>query len=232
MIHGKTQNLSKAYLCANFEEFYQVYQRVKEIETRLLVQEFIPGDDANVHYCLMYRSKYSGKTLQFTGEKIRQWPVRTGSTAITKPLTNSWIAEDSLRLFEQTNVYGFGSVEYKKHNVTGKYYITEPTIGRMNLQEFVATVNGVNLPLFAYEHLTGETFTVKSNHSQNSVIYIDELGEARSSWQLWKEKKLSFRSWRQSRKGKKIYRYFSSKDPWVGLMFIWKYLGKIVKKEN
>ena len=43
-------------------------------------------------------------------------------------------------------------MEYKRDRRDGRFYMVEPTVGRTDFQEEVATVNGVNIPLAAYRH--------------------------------------------------------------------------------
>ena len=43
-----------------------------------------------------------------------------------------------------------GSMEYKRDERDGRFYMVEPTVGRTDFQEEVATVNGCNMPLSAY----------------------------------------------------------------------------------
>src|SRR5699024_4577683 len=52
--------------------------------------------------------------------------------------------------FRDTGVSGLASMEYKRDRRTGDFYMIEPTVGRTDYQEEVATLNGVNIPLAAY----------------------------------------------------------------------------------
>ena len=46
-------------------------------------------------------------------------------------------------------------MEYKRDHRDGQFYMVEPTVGRTDFQEEVATVNGINIPLAAYLHEVG-----------------------------------------------------------------------------
>jgi D-aspartate ligase len=48
-----------------------------------------------------------------------------------------------------------GGIEYKRDARSGKFLMIEPTVGRVDWQEEVATLNGINIPLAAYLHETG-----------------------------------------------------------------------------
>ena len=46
-------------------------------------------------------------------------------------------------------------MEFKRDARTGEFLMIEPTVGRVDWQEEVATLNGVNIPLAAYLHEIG-----------------------------------------------------------------------------
>jgi hypothetical protein len=50
---------------------------------------------------------------------------------------------------------GFGGIEYKRDARDGRFLIIEPTVGRTDWQEEVATLAGVNIPLMACRHELG-----------------------------------------------------------------------------
>ncbi|HOE73778.1 MAG TPA: carboxylate--amine ligase [Deltaproteobacteria bacterium] len=169
--------LAKAYLVKGPAELVSLYRRIEKIEPGLLVQEWVPGPDSHVEYCLTYFDQDSRCLASFTGAKIRQWPVGTGSTASTRPVNNELIRVITVALFSAMGYRGFGSVEYKRHEKTGKYYIMEPTVGRPNQQSYIATANGVNMPLIAYNSLTGLSVGRPFTDVSEPVYYIDEWAD-------------------------------------------------------
>ena len=50
-------------------------------------------------------------------------------------------------------------MEYKRDARSGRYYMIEPTVGRTDFQEEVATLNGINIPAAAYRYEVGERVT-------------------------------------------------------------------------
>ena len=52
---------------------------------------------------------------------------------------------------------GVGSLEFKRDRKTVKFMIVEPTVGRTDAQEEIATLCGVNIPLIAYSTALGGT---------------------------------------------------------------------------
>jgi len=57
--------------------------------------------------------------------------------------------------FERVSFVGMGSIEFKRDSRTGQFLMIEPTVGRIDGQEEVATLHGANIPLAAYLHEIG-----------------------------------------------------------------------------
>jgi predicted ATP-grasp superfamily ATP-dependent carboligase len=220
--------LPKIYIVHTYNELAKLYKKIKNIEGELLVQEWVPGSDSNVHYCLTYFDENHECLAAFTGYKLRQWPVGTGSTATTMPVENEWIKKDTIRIFKSVDYAGFGSIEYKKHDINGKYYIMEPTVGRLNQQEYVTTLNGMNIPLIAYNSLTGLNIAEQKPHKP-PVIYIDEWAELYSALTHFKRKLITFKEWRSSIKGNRAYRYWNKEDKSVFFASLFKTLRAVFK---
>lgn len=127
------------------------------LPTEVIVQEWIEGNDSDIYFCLQYRGRNATLISVFTGRKIRCWPPGTGSTAsctaapevapILEPLTSAF--------FDTTGFVGLCSMEFKRDDRTGAFLMIEPTVGRADFQEEIATLNGVNIPLAAFRHEVG-----------------------------------------------------------------------------
>jgi len=204
-------NLSKAYYLDTFEELIKLYREINPIESRLMVQEWIPGGDSNVYYCLVYFNDQSECLASFTGYKIRQWPVGTGTGCSTTAVDNPYVFERTIEILQQSNYCGFGSVEFKLHDSNGKYYLIEPTVGRVEQIGYVATVNGVNLPLRCYNSLTLSEIE-ESLPPVKKVIYIEEPTEIASAFVHLRRRMITIREYFSSLKGPKAYRYYNKSD--------------------
>ncbi len=204
----------KVFYCCNDEEFQHSINKSFLVENELIVQEYIPGNDSDIYFCLVYFSENSNCLDSFTGKKISQWPVDTGSTASATLASEKFVKMETIRIFNKLNFIGFGSIEYKRNPNNGKFYIMEPTVGRLNQQEFVATINGVNLPLIAYNSQTDNNLKFLKNENI-PAIYIDERAELRSSLYHIFIKKTRFKTWFLRFKGAKQFRYWNRKDPYV-----------------
>ncbi len=203
--------LCKAYYLNNVDELNKLYEKIHAIESRLMVQEWIPGGDSNVYYCLVYFNDKSDCLASFTGYKIRQWPVGTGTASSTAPIEDPFVSERTVEILQQLNYCGFGSVEFKLHDLNGKYYLIEPTVGRVEQIGYVATANGVNLPLHSYNSLT-KSAIVEEPPSIKDIQYIDEAADLASAVVHIRKKMMTLKDYFRSRKRSKIYRYYNKHD--------------------
>jgi predicted ATP-grasp superfamily ATP-dependent carboligase len=206
----------KAIIFDKYTVFEKQFEKMFAAEPRIIVQEFIPGGDDNIFYCLTYYNNQGECKCHFTGQKIRQWHVLTGSTASTKPVVNDFVTNETLRIFNAIKFKGFGSIEYKKHELTGEFYMIEPTAGRINLQEYIATCTGNNIPLKAYCDMTGIEIEPIEKEKKN-IVYIEELAELSSFCEYNAKWNLSVYNWIKSIKGKRYYRLLDVFDYKIGL---------------
>jgi len=124
-----------------------------------VVSEWIEGDDADVLFCLTYLDSDSEMLASFTGRKLLQYPRLTGSTAICTDRPDPELEELTARVFRKAGCQGLASLEVKRSATDGRYYITEPTVGRPNLQSHAAMKGGVNLHGIALRHTWGQDFS-------------------------------------------------------------------------
>lgn len=119
----------------------------------LVVQEWVDGDDSTIYFCLQYLPANGDRApLSFVGRKLRAWPRQTGGTArcVAAPEAAAALEPITTQFFREQGVIGLAGMEYKWRAATQEYVMIEPTIGRTDHQEEIASLNGVNLPLAAY----------------------------------------------------------------------------------
>ncbi|MBC7404202.1 MAG: FAD-dependent oxidoreductase [Cytophaga sp.] len=149
----------KAYKILSMDELKKWYLEIYPVMADMVVQEWIEGADSDIYFCLQYIGKDGEVVASFPGRKIRSWPIKIGGTA---SCTAAWEHEKELTattqaFFNQVGFTGMGSMEYKRDERDGKFHMIEPTVARTDFQEEVATINGVNIPLAAYQYECGLT---------------------------------------------------------------------------
>jgi predicted ATP-grasp superfamily ATP-dependent carboligase len=147
----------KGYVVNSPAEVAQHYVEIAPVLADMVVQEWIAGADGDIYFTLQYVGANGSTVSSFTGRKIRSWPPRVGGTA---SCTAAWDEAETLNrltaeFFAAVGFTGMGSMEYKRDQRDGRFYMIEPTVARTDFQQEAATVNGVNLPLAAFLHECG-----------------------------------------------------------------------------
>jgi predicted ATP-grasp superfamily ATP-dependent carboligase len=147
-----SRRFAKAYRVAAADEALQLWDEMRKIIPSAILQEWIVGGDSDVYFCLQYRSRGDSSVANFVGRKILQWPPLVGGTASCVPAPDfaAELSEVTDRFFAAMNFRGFCSMEFKRDQRDKQFYMVEPTVGRTDYQEEIATLNGVNIPAAAY----------------------------------------------------------------------------------
>jgi predicted ATP-grasp superfamily ATP-dependent carboligase len=154
---GYDTRFSKAYRVEHPEEARELAARMLPVLPDLALQEWIPGDNDAIHFCLQYRGADGRVLASFAGRKLRSHPPLVGITAscVGAPEAAAEIEALTEGFFGPAGVVGLCSMEFKRDARTGRFVMIEPTVGRTDWQEEAAVLNGVNIPLVAYCDLLG-----------------------------------------------------------------------------
>jgi predicted ATP-grasp superfamily ATP-dependent carboligase len=142
------------WVCHDSNEAEAACERTLKVAGETLVQEWVEGRNDQIFFCLFYRGRGGKIVSMFTGRKLASTPPDIGMTAFCvaagearealEPITESFL--------DSVDYAGMGSIEYKWDRSNRRFVIIEPTVGRTDWQEEVATLSGVNIPLDAYRH--------------------------------------------------------------------------------
>lgn len=165
----------KAYRLKSYDEVVLLYKKIHTIEPRVVVQEWIEGNDNDIFFCLQHRSAGGEVDANFCGQKLRSYPPHVGGTASCTIAPQSvWeeLTTKTNEFFSAALVVGLCSMEFKRHSKTGEFLMIEPTIGRTDYQEEVATWHGCNIPAAAYGSLTCQKLQHNTTVS-SQYIWLD-----------------------------------------------------------
>lgn len=158
---------------------------------RLAVQEWIEGDDSDIYFSLFVCSSEGEILANFSGRKLVCAPPSVGITAIcaAAPEVDEELTRLSRQFTECVGYKGIGSLEFKRDRRNGKFLIIEPTVGRIDWQEEIATLCGVNIPLVAYKEETKIEVKESARPTsrvmwRSSMVYRLPAGLARSGSSL------------------------------------------------
>lgn len=213
----KTQ---KAVLVSSPENALTTCAEIFNTAERLVMQEWVPGPDANIHFCLTYRTEKGDFLASACGIKYHQYPALFGNTSAALPIENAFVIEETHRILTEANIIGFCSVEFKKHALTGEFYVIEPTVGRMNRQELFSMPGKENVVLKAYCHLAGIAELPQKKIREN-YIYVEENMDVKSCLDYHHYKTMDWKKYFKILRTRKITpMYMSFKDPMLSLLVL------------
>jgi D-aspartate ligase len=209
----------KAYRCESAEALRDTYRMVRQWESGVIVQEWIPGGDSEVYFSFHYLAQDGKQVGTFEGRKLRQYPPECGNTSAAVPVAQPSLEALSLEILRASGAVGFCAVEYKRDPRTGAYYITEPTIGRVNLQIGTAIANGSNIPWAAYRHLVGlPPEEVIAPPSPCTWVYLKN--DIKSARHKVAEGSLSWSQYLASLRGPKVFAVWRSNEYRMALAIV------------
>lgn len=150
-------SFQKAYRVETLSEARSLCERVLDVVSEVIVQEWIEGTNDSIYFCLCYLGP--GAPVCFTGRKGRSFPPQTGWTA------SCWAAPEVAEVLEDLTIgffrsvgltNGFASMEYKRDSRDGSFRFVEPTVGRTDLQVELSALCGINLCHVGYCDAAGQ----------------------------------------------------------------------------
>lgn len=151
---------------------------------RYILQEWIPGGDSEVFFVLFAFN--DGVVLaEYAGQKVWQWPPLGGSTAVCRLIEAPQLISLARTIAVRLKMTGLGSIEFKRDPRTGKFLVTEPTVGRNDYQSGVALSHENNPTVALVKNCLGlaeEGETGKKTKA--NCIWVDELSAYRYAKRL------------------------------------------------
>jgi len=140
MVRGKSWNtrypnnkilkFNSSFELSNFLDLEDIFN----FSDSYILQKWIEGGDSDIYFVL-YAHDLKGNLLgKLGGRKILQWPPLEGSTAICEIYNDKSLINTADLITEKTKLVGLNSLEFKKDSIDGKFYMTEPTVGRNDYQ--------------------------------------------------------------------------------------------------
>jgi len=217
----QAHQFSRGYRVASFEQAEKICRDILPILPDLVAQEWIEGPDTELYFCLQYRGA-AGALASFTGRKLSIWPPEVGTTAscIAAPEAHAELHGLTDAFFKATSFVGMGGMEFKRDARTGEFFMIEPTVGRVDWQEEVATLNGMNIPLAAYLHESDDATPLVTT-AMPPVIWRDAARH-------WKSR--DARAGEVRPKARVYDAYWRLDDPWPALFHVFGLFMRLLRR--
>ncbi|VXC16782.1 Carboxylate--amine ligase [Burkholderia sp. 8Y] len=150
-------SVDRAVLASSLVDAQEQARSTLTAGIKVIAQEWIEGPDSNIYFTLFYRGASGRNVSAFTGRKLLSYPRQVGSTAVCvgAPEVRRMLEPMTMDFAERAGFEGMGSMEYKWDENYKKFMMIEPTVGRTDWQEEIATLCGTNIPAAAFRHEVG-----------------------------------------------------------------------------
>jgi D-aspartate ligase len=179
----------------------------------LIVQEWVPGPDANLFSCNAYFDASGQPLATFVARKLRQWPPERGTSCLGEEVRCDEVLDTTLRLFSEFGHRGLAYLEMKKHERTGELLIIEPNVGRPTGRSAIAEAGGVELLATAYCDAAGLPPPTARTQRYTGAKWIYARHDLQSAVYYLRRGELSLGEWFQSLRGSKVDAVWSWRDP-------------------
>ena len=178
-----TVHKNKKFFLLNSEKELHEFVRSADpfhLSDRYILQEWIPGGDSEVFFVLFAFDENGVMLAEYAGQKLWQWPPLGGSTAVCRLIEEPQLVSLARTIALRLKMTGLGSVEFKRDPRTGKFLVTEPTVGRNDYQSGVA-LNYENNPTAALvkKYLGLDEGGGFANKTKANCVWVDELSAYR-----------------------------------------------------
>lgn len=115
---------------------------------RLMIQEYVPGED---WICHGYYNSQKNISLTFTGRKLRAHPPEMGATAVGLSVDNEALRSASEKLLKTLGYSGIIDMDWRRDEHDGQYKLVDsnPRVG----QNFRMFGNGAGIDVVRAQHL-------------------------------------------------------------------------------
>ncbi len=219
----------KMFIVRTPEELIKKYALTEDpAGNNLMLQEYIPGGDDTVWMFNGYFNHESEELVGFTGKKIRQCPIHTGSTSLGICLRNDEVAATTRRFMKEVGYRGILDIGYRYDARDGLYKVLDvnPRIGA-TFRLFVGT-NGVDVARALYLDLTGQR-VIPTGAIEGRKWIVEDLDLA-SSYRYFREGGLTIGDWIRSLRGIDEAAFLSLRDPLPALFMALCRSGDIISR--
>ena len=202
----------KALVAADADAAVAAWRRASEHGFDTIVQELVPDSHEQVFSLLTYIGREGRPLANVTGRKVRQGPLRFGTSAVFESRREPEVEEQGLRLLRHVGYKGFAHVELVRDRRDGALKLVEVNT-RLPIWAGIAMRPDFDLARIAYDDLCGQPGrAVRTLAGGTAWIYL-----AKDVWvsaQMARRRELGPREFlAQYLRRRKVRAVFAADDP-------------------
>jgi D-aspartate ligase len=203
----------KALVADDLDEALAAVREARERGFHMIVQELVPDSHERIYSLLAYIGRSGEPLVTLVGRKVRQGPLRFGTSAVFEVAYEPRVLELGLRLLKTAAYTGIAHVEFAQDPRDGEFRLLEVNT-RLPVWAALAANRYLDLPRIAYDDLSGkEVAPLPTFRDQLTWIYL-----AKDVWvslQMAKRRELRPREFASRYlRGRKARAVFARDDLW------------------
>ena len=144
----------KAVVAEDVDDALRVAREARERGFHTIVQEVVPDSHDRVYSLLTYVARDGRPLVTVVGRKVRQGPLRFGTSAVFEVDYEPRVLDQGLRLLQAAGYTGIAHIEFAEDPRDGEFRVLEVNT-RLPVWAALAANRHLDLPRIAYDDLTG-----------------------------------------------------------------------------
>ena len=144
----------KALVAESVDEALAVARVASERGFQTIVQEIVPDSHERIYSLLAYVARDGRPLVTLVGRKVRQGPLRFGTSAVFEVDYEPTVLDQGLRLLKAAGYTGIAHVEFAQDPRDGEFRVLEVNT-RLPVWAALAANRHLDLPRIVYDDLSG-----------------------------------------------------------------------------
>jgi D-aspartate ligase len=218
----------KVILVRSESELRAAYKRTSELDLAMLLTEIIPGSEDRYWSYYTYVDSNGRCLVDFTKQKIRQYPIGFGGATYHVTKWNPQIAEAGKRFVEGADVRGVAGVEFKIDSRDGEPKIMECN-ARVTAANELVRAAGIDLGIIAYQDAADLPISPFAGFRDGVRLWYP-LQDWLAFRGLRRTGEITFPGWVGSLAHKQRFPVFSAADPLPAARGLVTFPGRVMAK--
>ena len=201
----------KMVIVNSAEELLEWFDRLDDpSQPNLMLQEYIPGGDDTIWMFNGYFDEHSECVIGFTGKKLRQHPIHTGSTSLGICIHNQVVVDLTARMMKAIGYRGILDIGYRYDARDGQYKLLDPNPRIGSTFRLFVGDNDMDVARALYLDLTDQPLPRSTLREGRKWVVEDQ--DLESSLDYAREGSLSIGEWLRSFRGVQEGAWFAWDD--------------------
>lgn len=218
----------KAVEVTNSSELFSWYERLCEIDPRLLVQEVIPGPDRNLYYTVSYIKKDGTPYGFFVGRKLRTYPIHFGQGSYVESVPDNGVVKLSEEIIELLDYKGNIGLEFKEDPRDGLLKLIEIN-ARFGLWDGFAAECGLDVAYAHYADACGKELDKDADYKRG-CRWLDIDRDLWAAIQYRRSGELGIKEWLGTLVRPHFSPIFVRDDIKPGIVYLWGFAKVLISR--